>query len=168
MLNCRCYLITRVPKWNNRNSNRSLQFQCLRCFHSCDIKENIVDKKTTQFRFFILLFPISLEHSFTPFHTHEIPEPSLPHQNHHSLPRLIKIIEISTTIQPHSQFIYCIYSPSIFIEKILIFDKWEGVQILSSHFPRQSSFIWNPWISLIQALLSDVTNIDKSVFCLIF
>lgn len=78
MLNCRCYLITRVPEWNNRNSNRSLQFQCLRCFHSCDMEENTVDKKTTQFRFFILLYPILLLHAFTPFHTHEIPEPSLP------------------------------------------------------------------------------------------
>ena len=60
MLNCRCYLITRVPEWNNRNSNRSLQFQCLRCFHSCDMEENTVDKKTTQFRFLILLYPILL------------------------------------------------------------------------------------------------------------
>ena len=131
MLNCRCYLITRVPEWNNRNSNRSLQFQCLRCFHSCDIKENIVDKKTTQFRFFILLFPISLEHSFTPFHTHEIPEPSLP----------------LTIDQNYRNIDY--YTTPFTIH----FDKWEGVQILSSHFPRQSSFIWNPWISLIQALL---------------
>ena len=42
------------------------------------MEENTVDKKTTQFRFFILLYPILLLHAFTPFHTHEIPEPSLP------------------------------------------------------------------------------------------
>ena len=45
MLNCRCYVIMRVPKRNNRNSNRSLQFQRLRCFHSIDIEKNRVDKK---------------------------------------------------------------------------------------------------------------------------
>ena len=128
MLNCRCYLITRVPKWNNRNSNRSLQFQCLRCFHSCDMEENTVDKKRPNFDF-------SFYRSLFHYYTHSIHFIHMKYQNHHSLSRLIKTIEITATIQPHSQFIYCIYSLSIFIEKILIFDKWVGVQIfhLISH-----------------------------------
>ena len=65
MLNCRCFVIMRVPQRNNRNSNRSLQFQRLRCFHSLDIEKNRVDKKNDSIStfdsivsyFFITLIP---------------------------------------------------------------------------------------------------------------